>query len=248
MAGGASKYGLIVDQLVRDIREGRYRIGDALPTETDLMRDYGVSRHTVRSAIQVLRNRGMIVSRQGQGTKVVSDGQTGEFIERIQTIHELIEFGEETRRHLIDWKTITADDDLAACLGISRDRRLLEVTMLRTPVDRPDRPFAHLMLWMDALFETVVQELESESNSVAGLLQRNFDLETRVVRQTVGAGLLDERISTLLGRPAQTASLIIDRRYAEHVDGPSFLRARSICAADVVQLESTFQAKASGEA
>ena len=51
-------------------------------TENELMRAYGVSRHTVRAAVQDLKSRGIVSSQQGQGSKVnhlsyVGDAEVG---------------------------------------------------------------------------------------------------------------------------------------------------------------------------
>jgi GntR family transcriptional regulator len=46
----------------------RYRVGDRIPPETDLVRSLGVSRATIRSAVGRLVDRGLLVRRQGSGT------------------------------------------------------------------------------------------------------------------------------------------------------------------------------------
>ncbi len=44
-----------------------------LPSERDLAKEYGVAYQTVRHAMKVLRERGLIITRQGRGTFVVQD-------------------------------------------------------------------------------------------------------------------------------------------------------------------------------
>jgi GntR family transcriptional regulator len=46
----------------------RYRIGDRIPPETELVRSLGVSRATIRAAVGRLVDRGLLVRRQGSGT------------------------------------------------------------------------------------------------------------------------------------------------------------------------------------
>ena len=48
MSGPAPKYSLIVERILRDVREGQYAVGDFLPTEAAPMASFGVSRHIIR--------------------------------------------------------------------------------------------------------------------------------------------------------------------------------------------------------
>ena len=63
----------IADDLVAAIRSGKYAPGDPLPSYKALADDYGVAIGTVQSAIAVLRERGVVVTRQGTGTSVHPD-------------------------------------------------------------------------------------------------------------------------------------------------------------------------------
>lgn len=67
------KYEVIVDKIKTEILNEAYKLGDLLPSEIQLQKDYGVSRHTVRQALQVLVNEGYIIKEHGSGS-YVSDG------------------------------------------------------------------------------------------------------------------------------------------------------------------------------
>jgi DNA-binding GntR family transcriptional regulator len=67
-----SRYQQLADALATEIRVGRIGVGDLLPTEAELTRQFDVSRHTVREALRVLRSQGLITSRQGLGSRVRS--------------------------------------------------------------------------------------------------------------------------------------------------------------------------------
>lgn len=60
----------IAEVLARAIFSGQYGIGDTIPREVDLCARFGVSRSTVRSALQKLVNAGLLVRVSGQGTRV----------------------------------------------------------------------------------------------------------------------------------------------------------------------------------
>ena len=62
----------LVDQALEQLRwrisEGRWAIGERLPTEPELAAELGISRNTVREAMRVLAFSGLIVIRQGDGS------------------------------------------------------------------------------------------------------------------------------------------------------------------------------------
>ncbi|MBO0826094.1 MAG: GntR family transcriptional regulator [Actinobacteria bacterium] len=65
------KYQEIADRLREQIGAGVLEPGQRLPSEPDLAAEYAASRNTVRLAIALLTNQGLVVSRQGLGTFVV---------------------------------------------------------------------------------------------------------------------------------------------------------------------------------
>lgn len=60
----------VYDRIVERICDGDYEVGERLPTEEQLARDYGVSRVTVRQAMARLRDARLVVSLQGSGNYV----------------------------------------------------------------------------------------------------------------------------------------------------------------------------------
>jgi GntR family transcriptional regulator of arabinose operon len=64
------KYRDILEKIQEDILSGRYTPGQRIPSETELVRRYGVSRMTVFRAMRELQTMGMVVRRVGSGTFV----------------------------------------------------------------------------------------------------------------------------------------------------------------------------------
>ena len=72
--GGLNRQSLsqaIVEEVLRWFAEGRYSAGDILPTERELMSHFGVSRNSVREAMQALVSMQVIDVGPGRGTRVV---------------------------------------------------------------------------------------------------------------------------------------------------------------------------------
>ena len=64
----------LVDALGDRIRDGSLAAGDKLPTEAEIMGEFGVSRTVVREAISKLQASGLVQTRHGIGTFVVFSG------------------------------------------------------------------------------------------------------------------------------------------------------------------------------
>ena len=62
------KYAQIVNAVQRRIQDGTYLPGALLPSESQLVREFGVSRPTVVRALQVLQSQGWIDREHGRGT------------------------------------------------------------------------------------------------------------------------------------------------------------------------------------
>src|SRR5260370_8943519 len=67
----SSRYRDIAARLQREIRQGSYPVGDLLPTETQLMARFSASRQTVREALRIITEQGLIVRRPGLGSVVI---------------------------------------------------------------------------------------------------------------------------------------------------------------------------------
>ncbi|HKJ34833.1 MAG TPA: GntR family transcriptional regulator, partial [Balneolales bacterium] len=64
------KYYQIYEDLLKDIREGKFQEGDRFPSDTELVERYQVSRGTIREAVKLLLQRGFLIRQQGKGTFV----------------------------------------------------------------------------------------------------------------------------------------------------------------------------------
>jgi len=75
----------VARQLQQQISSGRYSVGDKLPTEPRLMEEFSVGRSSIREAIRVLVNAGVVRVQQGLGTFVeVSNGAVMPWYDRLR--------------------------------------------------------------------------------------------------------------------------------------------------------------------
>ena len=78
-------YKQVTDAIRDDITQGVYGPGEALPSETRMLEQYGVSRTTLRQALVILRTEGLIEIQHGKGSFVRSRSTTAAALNRPRT-------------------------------------------------------------------------------------------------------------------------------------------------------------------
>ena len=63
-------YVQLADAILQAVKEGEFKGGEKIPSEEELRKLYGLSRVTVRTAIDSLVSQGILVKKQGKGTFV----------------------------------------------------------------------------------------------------------------------------------------------------------------------------------
>lgn len=94
-------YRQLADLLRARITSGEIGPGQLLPFEGRLSQEYGVGRATVRAALQVLREEGLVVTERGYGTRVIAEQERtrvavprgAQIIARMPTEQERVELG-----------------------------------------------------------------------------------------------------------------------------------------------------------
>lgn len=177
MAIGARRqplYDQLVDILTDKI-EHEYRPGDLLPSERELSDRYGLSRTTVRLALQELERLGLVIRQHGRGTFVADrSAQTTNLSQAYSFSEQMRSMGREPSTTILEFSVIEADKNLAEHMGTRIGERLYKIKRLRSAdgmpmmVERsylPVRKFMTLkrpMLEKKALYDIVEQDFREK--------------------------------------------------------------------------------------
>jgi DNA-binding FadR family transcriptional regulator len=84
---------MLIEAITERIQSGQYKRGDQLPTEKELIEEFGVSRTVVREAISNMKASGLVSTRQGKGAFVLDEGQRSFRIseENLSVVEEVLE-------------------------------------------------------------------------------------------------------------------------------------------------------------
>ncbi|ETK15242.1 pyruvate dehydrogenase complex repressor [Pseudomonas sp. FH4] len=184
----------IVEQLEGMILEGTLKSGERLPAERALAEQFGVSRPSLREAIQKLAAKGLLVSRQGGGNYVVETlGSTFS-----DPLLHLLESNPEAQRDLLEFRqTLEASCAYYAALRateVDRERLTAAFDALQDCYTRDDEVSRIEEGAADARFHLAIAEASHNAvllHTIRGL----FDLLKRNVVTNIG-GMYQQRTET----------------------------------------------------
>lgn len=240
----------IASQLRKAIRDGSLPPGAAIPSEAELVREFGVARGTIRQAIATLRTEGLVSSGQGRRTRVLDTVPTLSFDEAISFTQWCQNSGVEPGQRT-QWVTRRpAGPELAAHLEIASSDQIVSVLRLRLMDDEPamverlNYPldvgthiltfdtdsgsiYRHLLdVGVDIAYATRTIDAVPASEEDAKLLKVNSGVPLLRVRR---------RAFTLAGRPIEAS----DDRYLASMASFSVTTARGSASPVALQARTT---------
>ncbi|NEW06597.1 GntR family transcriptional regulator [Paenibacillus sp. SYP-B3998] len=130
-----SLYFVVKEQIMKDIQLGVYKVGDRIPTESELCEQFQVSRTTVRFALQELESEGILERIQGKGTfikrKELQLLPTRSFAE------DILSQGKVPGNKIIEASVIPAESPLDEFLQIPTNSPITRIIRVRYADEEP---------------------------------------------------------------------------------------------------------------
>jgi len=164
-------YARIETVLANEISDGGLRVGDQLPTEDSLVARFGVSRITVRRAIQNLVSRGLVEIRRGKGTFVAAPKITQELTALSGFVEDMHALGRKPTARVIGKQIVTADAAVAGQLALTKGERVVRIRRVRL-ADGVPLSFDETFLPLDIGKKVITNNLRVEP--IFTLLERKY--------------------------------------------------------------------------
>jgi len=200
------KYKQLFKQLERDILIEKYQLGDFLPSEHQLMEIYQVSRDTVRKALALLQEEGLIEKVRGQGSKVVKQEQLDFPVSNLTSYQELVAQHQlQSKTNVISLDKITVDKKLSKTTGFPEYRLVWRIVRQRV-VDN-----IASVLDIDYLDKSLVPDLTREigEHSIYSYLEETLKLNIAYARKEITIDHVSDQDQILLdiGRDQHVVSI-----------------------------------------
>ena len=190
------------------IAKGSYEVGALLPSEPELEKQFGVSRTTIRHAVEMLVRAGFVEVRQGRGTLVL-DNNIRQNLSGITSISQtLLKKGYDVKPRKIHMEHISADKTVANALDIKEGRGLIRLQRVQLA---DGVPIAIMENYINPEMVRGIERFDNNFTSLYKLLEDEYDFKLEASVDKITAKVADFMESEML-QVSLGAALILMRR------------------------------------
>jgi GntR family transcriptional regulator len=202
-------------QVLRErIGAGQYAVGTRLPTDHEIMAEFGVSRHTARSAVEELVTRQIVRRFPGRGTFILeSDPAKPDWSARALEDLQIVDPEARFVLHAIEMLGPGSAPVAAGMLRLAGDQPVFRISWSRV---RPNGPIAYCAAHLPgALARLLPPDLGTllQSSRTIPLIEKHCGVQAFRVRQVSSAVAADPAVAARLDVAAGTPLLLLQRTY-----------------------------------
>jgi len=227
-------YAQLEEILRGKISSGQWSPGSQIPSESELVSEYGLSRMTVRTVLSALLRDGLICRVQGKGTFVSEDKISAHSPGYIGIREQLEDLGYRTETKLLWFKRETADAKTAAALGTAGE--VFSVCRLRY-ADKI--PISLHFSYIPCSAAPNLAAYDTESEQLCVILEKQFGLKMSSVSETLESVSAGAYEAEMLGVQKKHPLLLLEQTMKDSAYG-TFEYARVLFRGDKIKLKFNY--------
>jgi DNA-binding GntR family transcriptional regulator len=201
--------------LAGEIAGGVYPVGGRFPTELDLQARFGVGRHSIREALKILTEQGLIGRQRKTGSVVLSAEPVSHYAHSIRDMRALLNFADTTSLAVRHHGFVTVSGTQRSQLLPDPGRRWFRLAGIRS-TKADNAPLCWAEIFVADRYVTDRARLLAEPGPIYEQVLTSNALKLGYVEQEVRAAMLEPGMAALLGAEPRSAALLVKRRYVTH--------------------------------
>jgi DNA-binding GntR family transcriptional regulator len=209
-------YAQIVRLLRQQISSGQFRPGNQLPSESAICSLYGVSPMTVRRAINILLDQGLVTTVQGRGT-FVKGLELGSSTFALDELQDIFRDKEHSKVQLLRTRIVPASEGVAHALAIPPGAKVIYIRRLLLKNDDPILCHEEHLVYDPT---RPVVEAEMDVTSLHGLFSGTGETDIKRGFLVIKSALLDAESAALLRAKPSTPAFRLEHTFFDFNNQP----------------------------
>ena len=206
-----TRYATLSNHLTKRIVKGQYRIGEYLPSEKQLANEFGVSRPTVRRALEYVEALGLISRRRGDGTKVLASKPFKNYRYTTRIVDDLI-YGRVAKRIVTSLDEVVCDAALAKRLESAPGTQWIHIAQHRNDLET-----GKMVVWgdvyIDHKFSGITSQISQYNGFICDLIEEEYGIALKEIQQQIKPVIIPSTICSAMALPEDSLGLEMTRRY-----------------------------------
>ncbi|RMH55327.1 MAG: GntR family transcriptional regulator [Bacteroidetes bacterium] len=208
LKSGRPRHEQLSDWLRERIASGVFQPNDRLPSESQLVEQFGVSRITVRRALQTLEHEHLIYRRQGLGSFVQDTRVRQGLVRLTDFLEDMQQAGIEGTSRVLHQGVVEAEARVAEALEVEPGTRVLRLDRLRLG---DGEPMAFDQTWLPMAYARLIEGRDLTRDTIYGILEREYGLRIERGRYRIDAVNAPAEVAEVLQVSPGRALLLIER-------------------------------------
>lgn len=193
------RYLELAGELREFIMAGRFADGEQFPTETELCKQYGVSRFTVREALRRLQSEGLIARKRGSGTTVQPAAARGGALHQpLSNVGEILQYGRSSAVTYVEKETASLPAAVAEQIGADTTGQWRHLHGIRRVSDDAP-PLAATDAYFHERLSDAVDQIDLAAGTLFSQLEKIAGVSAGKITQDIQAIAANKVIASELG-------------------------------------------------
>jgi GntR family transcriptional regulator len=191
----APKYYILKNTLIKKINDEELIDDHMIPSERELISTYGVSRITVRRAIDELVNEGYLYKIQGKGTYVKGDKGKQDLFSITSCTTDILNLGMNPSRKVLHIDKVPVNSKKQKQLELNQHE---DVVVIDRVYYADDEPINHTIAFLPAKYFPNLENHDFQKHSLYDILENEYGVQITRATRTVEAVLAKDVTAELL--------------------------------------------------
>ena len=215
------RYEEVAEELVRQVQSGRWPVGGRLAPEVDLAAEFDVSRGTIRAALDIVQDLGLVSRRPRRGTRVERLKPHSVFARSLHSVDELTQYSVETDRRVLSIADVVVDGADARVLGCPPGQRWTRIRMLRVDPADDGWPLCCTDAYLEpAVAAAVGDQVLDPKRLISDMVEQATGRTVHTIEQRMRAATVPDAMVDLLHTTPGAPVLRMTRRYLDRAGTP----------------------------